>query len=476
MRIASPSPNYTDSKIKMDIVQVLFHKNSVAWAKTNQDSWSSEYTTYVENSSLVNYKYNSIHVFLPGESSEGDGIAFGQGYKSYNVCQGAPYRHPNEPYNLAALIRHEVCHNLGLDHTWSGSDGCDDTPTNCNCWNIGMPCTSACPCGPSALNCDTPGEVSNNIMDYNADKNAITQCQLHRMHANLMSSSGNYRIVTSTPVKKTPTISGPSCLTSVSSYVMTNHEFGTTASWSVSPTSAVTVASGCGNVAVLTPKPGASGTATITYTMTYGKHGSKSGTYTFTVNPDITGTVTSGGSTYPFYGGGNFVDGTSVSAAIQAPGATSFTWTKTGGSGSWSTYNSGKNLSLTLSTGGDISFNITTTNSTCGTLSTSCYFVHIGGYYSFYPNPTNGDLFVEVLEDEIEIDVPDGEGKIKKEKIKFGMEKLSLYDKSGNLLKEIKVSNGSKKATLSLSGLTPDVYIAKIKDGNRTIESKIIKN
>ena len=56
------------------------------------------------------------------------------------------------------------------------------------------------------------------------------------------------------------------------------------------------------------------------------------------------------------------------------------------------------------------------------------------------------------------------------------MEKLSLYDKSGNLLKEIKVSNGSKKATLSLSGLTPDVYIAKIKDGNRTIESKIIKN
>ncbi|MBK8506139.1 MAG: hypothetical protein IPL46_30435 [Saprospiraceae bacterium] len=480
MKLATSSPYYVDSRIKYDIVQVLFHKQDTVWEKDHLDlHWNNVYKDYVEMNSAVTYKYNSIHVFLPGKISLGQGRAVRTGNKSYNVCLGAYHRYTamtNEAPSLANLMRHELGHNLDLRHTYNENDRCSDTPLNCNCWN-NYQCGSCYYCG--TCGCQTtclPAYVSNNTMDYNADENALAQCQLHRMHANLMSSTGNYQVVTSSPVTKTPTIAGPACLTSSSSYVLTNHEFGTTASWSVSPSSAVTVASGCGNVAVLAPKSGASGTATITFIMTYGKHGSKSGSFTFTVNPSITGTVTSGGSTYPFYGGGNHVDATSVTAAIQAPGATSFTWTKTGGSGTWYTYNSGKNLSLTLSSGGDISFNITTTNSTCGTLSTSCYFVHLGGYYSFYPNPTTGDLYVELLEDEIEINIPNDEGAIKKEKINLGMEKLSLLDKNGNQLKEVKIDNGAKKATISLAGLPPDVYFAVVKDGNRLIESKIIKN
>jgi len=63
------------------------------------------------------------------------------------------------------LLLHETGHSFGLMHTWSGSDGCDDTPHHPNCWDH---LTDRCP----------DGIHSNNMMDYNNTQSALTPCQL----------------------------------------------------------------------------------------------------------------------------------------------------------------------------------------------------------------------------------------------------------------------------------------------------------
>lgn len=66
---------------------------------------------------------------------------------------------------------HEVGHTLGLSHSWIAHDGCDDTPPHPNCWDRN---SAACP----------DGVYSNNMMDYNNRTNAITPCQLGKIHYN----------------------------------------------------------------------------------------------------------------------------------------------------------------------------------------------------------------------------------------------------------------------------------------------------
>ncbi len=66
----------------------------------------------------------------------------------------------------ADLFVHETGHSFGLMHTWSGNDGCDDTPNHPNCWDANS--------GP----CKHDGIYSNNMMDYNNNKSALTPCQL----------------------------------------------------------------------------------------------------------------------------------------------------------------------------------------------------------------------------------------------------------------------------------------------------------
>lgn len=77
----------------------------------------------------------------------------------------------NKPVNVwdyRGILNHEVGHSFGLAHTWSGNDGCDDTPRHPNCWNVtpDPPCDSL---------------LSNNMMDYNAHQAAVTPCQIGKM-------------------------------------------------------------------------------------------------------------------------------------------------------------------------------------------------------------------------------------------------------------------------------------------------------
>lgn len=82
------------------------------------------------------------------------------------------------------LINHEIGHCFNLHHTLMSGGGtclnnyndyCDDTPTIQDMLNIGEPN----PCCWNGANC------SNNLMDYNASKCAITPDQLGRIHEEL---------------------------------------------------------------------------------------------------------------------------------------------------------------------------------------------------------------------------------------------------------------------------------------------------
>lgn len=69
---------------------------------------------------------------------------------------------PNK-YGPPKQLNHEIGHVFGLKHSWR-RDGCEDTPDHANCWNS----TGKAPC-----------EVaSNNVMDYNPHRSALTPCQI----------------------------------------------------------------------------------------------------------------------------------------------------------------------------------------------------------------------------------------------------------------------------------------------------------
>jgi len=110
--------------------------------------------------------------FKAGEA----GIAIGNSVKIAGLCEHGV----TGGWKLASLLNHEIGHVFGLRHSWVRGDGCDDTPTNPNCWNTEKdgPCS---------------GPISNNMMDYNVSQRAITPCQIGIIHSQMANEKKKVR-------------------------------------------------------------------------------------------------------------------------------------------------------------------------------------------------------------------------------------------------------------------------------------------
>lgn len=152
----------------------------------NRNNYSSEVLKKYENSGdsilhLFIMPHHPDSVISKTYEDHGTGIALGNSLKMAGL-----YENKEEPWFYATLLNHEVGHILGLAHSWTRSDGCDDTPQHDNCWSHNK----------GKEGCEV---ASNNVMDYNNSQMAFTPCQLgvvHRGFAKLGSKTRKFLVPT----------------------------------------------------------------------------------------------------------------------------------------------------------------------------------------------------------------------------------------------------------------------------------------
>jgi len=186
----------------------------------------------------------------------------------------------------------------------------------------------------------------------------------------------------------------------------------------------------------------------------------------------ISGTITYSGGSQTMQTV-NFVPSTNMTVNVSAPGSTSFTWTKTSGSGSFFISNNGRTLSLTLPSSGSISFNLST-NSTCGFIQRTVTFVSSSGFFRIYPNPSSDNIYVEAIQD-YEIEYSDERGLSQRLQIKPNIERLNVYDRDGNLVRKQILNTRAKTASVNLSELRAGTYLVEIVSDNISYKQTVVK-
>lgn len=121
----------------------------------------------IDDDSILNVFVMEVHpdsVASKTYKQHNAGIALGTSVKISGFYEEDP-----KWWEYASTFNHEVGHIFGLKHAWNKYDGCEDTPVHPNCFQR----SSKPPCD---------GPISNNLMDYNNERRAITPCQLGIYH------------------------------------------------------------------------------------------------------------------------------------------------------------------------------------------------------------------------------------------------------------------------------------------------------
>ncbi len=334
-------------------------------------------------------------------------------------------------------------------------------------------------------------------MDYNGNQVSLTRCQISTMHKAILEDDRSIRnvLTPSTIISpNNPAISGNTCIPNTGSlYTLTNYHLGTESSWSVSPSSVVTTSSGCGFPAQLTPS-GSQGTATLSFTSDWGTNGTRSANKSINVNPQITGTIYYPSASQPLEPM-NYVLSNQIDVNVNAPGISSFSWTKTAGSGSWSTYNSGAGNNINITPSSSISFLISPGIPACP-IARQVTFIPTTGFFSLFPNPVESELTVtSTTAYEIKypksVSTSQAPPKGTEKTTHFdtqtltidpSIEQVKLYDIEGNTLKNLRTNRKSKEEKLNVSDLRPGTYIVELLNGDthiptkaRTVKTKLVK-
>lgn len=170
----------------------------------------------------------------------------------------------------------------------------------------------------------------------------------------------------------------------------------------------------------------------------------------------------------------NFVSSQSIDVDVEALHTNSFMWQLISGTASFSTYNNGQEMSLYLNSGGSATFHVSHSNP-CGIGSKSVTFIHSGGWYSVYSNPTLDCVELIAMED-YEISYIDENGVPEQLDIRPNLKSYKLVDLSGNVLQSKIFSGNIKSEEICLTGLKSGIYHLYINDGESDMKiEKIIK-
>ncbi len=191
----------------------------------------------------------------------------------------------------------------------------------------------------------------------------------------------------------------------------------------------------------------------------------------------------------------NYVMSNQIDVNVSNPGISSFSWTKTAGSGSWSTYNSGAGNNINITPSSSISFLIYPGIPVCP-ISRQVTFIPTTEFFSVFPNPVESELTVTSTSAyEIEYPKPlstsqappNGTEKTTHSDTQAlaldpSIEQVKLYDIEGNTLKKLRPNRKSKEEKLNVSELRPGTYIVELLNGDlnipkkaRTLTTKIVK-
>jgi|GEM_PF-2666190 len=364
MNLNTNSPYIKDSKIRFKLMNTYYWKNTTMWAKAKNTNTNGKALYNYIKSKGVSYKYNSIHIFIPGDdpgTTKLGGIACGFGCDDWTMLQNVYRRYvQNKPWEVRGLVKHELGHNLSLYHTWY-NDGLADTPSNSNCWN-----GSSC---------------SNNVMDYNACQCALTLDQVSKMHVWLNSH---------------PTV------------IYSGKEYG-----------------------------------------------------------NLSGYISSSGYQGKMYGSTANIRATNGTVTFSAPGVSSFSWSKTGGNGYYSTNNNGKTLNL--SGLGSINLRVTWKEN-CSTYTRNLAFYKSYYLWDITPNPATDFISIQpAAENELQ-----RSGKVGQSTAPVSIGSLTVHNVSGQqVMQRDQITQGNFQ--LDISELPAGVYYLRLySDGDHQLK-KFIK-
>lgn len=191
-----------------------------------------------------------------------------------------------------------------------------------------------------------------------------------------------------------------------------------------------------------------------------------SGAYT---GQNMAGTIISSGYSGPLNCCSQNIGVSSATVNISAPTGTTFTWTKTNGTGNFYAFPGGTMLNLTDL--GTVNLKVVFT-SNCVSVTKNFSFYNSGSYYTVSPNPTTGDLLVEVTsEEELEELINQETG----EPVNTFMQTVTLRDHAGKIV--FKDTPGKRETTFhkNISHLEAGTYFLEIRSGKILVEKTIVK-
>lgn len=275
MHMPIASDYVKDSRIRYKVVGIYDWQNQDLFNLSKVSPFTgNRMHQFILNEEEVIHKENSLHLFLAGSTNKDNGkissrgIASGRPDKRWSVLFNYYNQYKRKSnYWPSSLISHEIGHNLGLSHTWNRDDGCDDTPQKSKqCWALNEP---------RSKECDELTECSNNLMDYNAWQNALTECQLATIHYHIQNNSGNLLdvIESSNSIVSSfnGSIEGDNKIDSLATYQLINAPAGHPVKWYVTPRDAVTNPIGTGSIAAIRPSSNYSGKCVISFETVFNK-------------------------------------------------------------------------------------------------------------------------------------------------------------------------------------------------------------